>query len=50
MEMIPMLIITIIIYGFINLFSFIFFYYKFSKDIIDLLEKQGFSELSNRMN
>jgi hypothetical protein len=49
MEMIPMIIITIIIYGFINLFSFIFFYYKFSNDIIDLLKIQGFSELLNRM-
>jgi hypothetical protein len=50
MEMIPVLIISVIIYGFINLFLFIFFYYKFSNEIIDLLKVQGFSELSNRMN
>ncbi|MDR2716652.1 MAG: hypothetical protein LBB89_01105 [Treponema sp.] len=43
------IISIIIIYSFINLFSFIYFYYKFSNDIIDLLKRQGFSELSNRM-
>jgi hypothetical protein len=49
MEMIFNIFFIVIIFGFIIIFSYIFFYYKFSNDIIDLLKRYGFSELSNRM-
>lgn len=41
---------SIIIIGLLIMFLYIFFYNKYTGDVIDLLKKHGFFELSNKIN
>jgi len=41
---------VLIVFGFILIFIYIFYHYKYTGDIIDLLKNQSFQELSNKIN
>lgn len=49
-ELILIYLFSVIIIGIIISVLFIFFYYKFTNDIIVLLKEQGFIDLSNKMS